>query len=256
MNSRMAWTAALCGIGMALAPNAQAQYSIAAPHKGVALQIWNQDLTGSLGGTDAGFTGTATINKDSDTSVGLNANIGKWELGYIKLDNNATGNVTGTFRFDGQVYAAGDTLTLQHEVGMFDVFRRWTFASSDEASVHGIFGFKVMDLKSEIRGVANPLQASLDETVPVPMIGAAGRFGPKDGIHGFGGFRVIDLGVSDVDAKLFDWSLGVAYQPTDKVRVALGYRSFNLDVEVTDLGDSGRIDLENKGLFFEAGFQF
>jgi hypothetical protein len=254
--NKMSWAAALWGVGMALAPSAQAQYSIAAPHKGVSLQVWNQDLTGSLGGTDAGFTGTATISKSSDTSVGVDANLGKWELGYISLDQSTTASVIGTFKFDGQTYAAGDTLSLNHKVGMFDIFHRWTLASSDESTVHATFGFKVLDLKSEIRGVANPIQASLDETVPVPMVGLAGRFGPKNGVHGFGGFRIIDLGVSDVDVKLVDWSVGVAYQPTDRVRIAAGYRSFTMDIEITDLGDSGKIDLENKGLFFQAGIQF
>jgi long-subunit fatty acid transport protein len=241
---------------LALAGAAHAQYSIAAPHRGAAVNLWFQDLGGSVGGVDAGFQGTATVVDDSSTAVGVNGNVGKWEIGYTSMSNDTQGNVQATFRFDNQVYTAGDTLRIKHDVSMFDVFRRFTVASTDQSTVHALFGFKVLDLDSEVRGTTNPLNATLDETVPVPMIGFGARMGPKDSVHGFAGLRWIQLGAGDVDAGFLDWSLGAAYQPTDRLRVALGYRQFDLDVEVKDLGDSGEVELDNAGLFFEAGVQF
>lgn len=255
MRHRSFLLAAALGVA-ALAAPARAQYSIAAPHRGAALNLWFQDLDGTVRGVDAGFQGSATVAKDSSTSVGVNGNFGKWELGFADLSNDTTAQVRSTFRFDNQVYTAGDTLQVSHDVKMFDVFRRFTFASSDASTVHGLFGFKVMNLSSTIRGSVNPLSADLDETVPIPMIGFGARIGPKDSVHGFAGLRWMSIGVGDVDASFLDYSLGAAYQPTENLRLALGYRNFNLDVEVTDLGNSGQVDFDNGGLFFEAGVQF
>lgn len=242
---------------LAFATQAQAQYSIASPHRGVDVNLWNQELSGSVGGTVTGLNGSASVNPDKDSSFGVSGNLGKWELAFNSLDNNTSATVNATFRFDGNTYLAGDTLTIKHEVKMFDVFRRWTLGSSENGQAHAVFGFKVLDFDSQVtsRTIAG-LSGKLDETVPVPMIGVGGTFGPRDGIHGFAGFRLIDLGVSDVEAKLFDYSLGVAYQPNEQTRIALGYRSFNMDIEITDVGDSGRIDLENEGLFFSVGMKF
>lgn len=247
---------ALAATMMALVGAAHAQYSIAAPNAGVGVNAWFQDMGGSVGGVDAGFQGTAQVQDDSSTALGLNGNFGKWEIGYTSTSNDTTANVQQTFRFDNQVYTAGDTLRIEHDVSMFDVFRRFTLASTEQATFHALFGFKVLDLDSEVRGTVNPFQASLDETVPVPMIGFGARVGPRDSVHGFAGLRWIQIGAGDVDAGFLDYSLGAAYQPTDRLRVALGYRRFDLDVEVTSLGDSGQIELDNSGLFFEAGVEF
>jgi len=240
----------------ALAAPGRAQYSLAAPHRGIGVSVWRQDLSGELGGTDAGFQGQATLAEQGDSSFGLQANLGRWELGFTSLSHRTTAQVQATFRYDGQVYNAGDSLRLKHEVNMFDAFRRFPLSTSDSSSVFALAGVKVLGFESRVRGTQNQAEASLDETVPVPMLGLAFRAGPRDGVHLFGGVRAIRLGVGDVDAGMFDASLGLAYQPGDALRLALGYRDYSLDVEVRGGSDSGRLDLGNDGLFFEAGLRF
>lgn len=235
---------------------ASAQYSIAAPHRGVGVQVWFEDLEGEVGGRDPGFSGSADIQADGAAVAGLTGNLGRLELGFMTMDHDTQAPVRSTFRFDGQTYNAGDTLVLDQRVTMFDIFKRRTFASSDASTVHALYGLKVLGFESKVRGTVNPTTADLDETVPLPMIGMAARVGPKDSIHGFAGFRLMSLGIGDVDAKILDWSIGAAYQPTPRIRAAVGYRSFTLDVDVEDGARSGRLDIDHTGPFVEVGIQF
>lgn len=256
----MRWTKAGLAMGLALtaAGAARAQFSVANPHAGVSLYVWNQDLSGTIGGTTGGANGSGTLQEDGDSTVGLTLNWGKWELGYTRLDNTATGTVNSTFTFDGQTYTAGQTFRLEEEIGMFDLFRRFTLASTESTTVHAMFGFKVLDLKMDARTTSGPaVRGTLDETAPLPMIGIAGRFGPRTGLAGFAGIRYFGLEVGDVDASVGDISLGLDYRSDAGFHAALGWRSFEIDAKFNEGNvDSGKVDLENDGLFFEVGMKF
>lgn len=246
--------AAVLGAGLGSAVHAQ--FSQANSERGVSLFVWSEELSGDVGGRNGAISGQGRINDDKNTAVGIAGNFGKWELAYTKLDHDTTGSVNTTFTFDGRTFTAGDTFRLRHDVSMFDIFRRHTFVSNPQTTISGLFGFKVLGIDSNLQGTSGAstgINSSLDETVPLPMIGVVGRFGPRQGLQGFAGLRYFNLDVSDNEAEVLELNVGVAYRRSN-FHGAVGYRSFGLDVE-SDAGQttSASIDLENEGIYFQFG---
>jgi len=255
-NQRVALAAVLA---LGILPAARAQFSIANPERGVSLYAWSEDLAGSIGGASGGVAGTGAIAEDGETVVGITGNLGKWELGFAQLDHTTTGLATTTFSFDGTTYTAGDTFRLQHDVSQFDVFRRFTLVGNDSTNVFVLGGFKVLGIESNLRGTSGGstgLTADVDETVPLPMLGLAGRFGPKQGLQFFGGVRFFSLEIDDNEAEVLEGNVGVAYR-RNKLHGAVGYRTFELDVDIEKGSPtSASLDLENSGIYFEVGLGF
>ncbi len=240
-------------------PSASAQFAVANSERGAAAFVWSQELSGSIGGTTGGTAGSGSLTGDSDSSFGVAGNFGRWEFGFVSMENESTGTVQSTFTFDGATYTAGSTFQVSQDIAMVDLFRRFTLGSAmGNANVHALFGLKFLDMDVDARSLTGPpAQGNVDGSIPLPMLGLAARFGPKSGIQGFASAKFFKLAISDVDASVTDLNLGVAYRIPGGFHAALGWRKFELDADFDEgKATSGSVDLENDGLYFEVGLKF
>ncbi len=179
------------------------------------------------------------------------------EIGLSFFDYSQTGTGTGGITFLGTNFTSNvrsdfQIRGVQGTVGL-DVF------NSEWVRVGVLAGVDFLDVDLRVDGTAGGITTSqrIDESLPVPVVGLRADVGIIPNLRVGGQVVGLDLNVSDYDARLVDWELGLHWSPFPVVEVFAGYRDMSIQFAgPLDSNNDVDVDVGLSGPFLGVGVSF
>lgn len=265
MKSASAVIAALVVTGWGL--DALAQDSMIA----VKVRRWQAEIQGEIKVDDSGFEGT---NIDVDDTFGFDEEedfdelhvtmglplLGRFNYQFLRGEYDGTRTLSADITFAGTTFTASTQIDAKLEFQAHTLL--WQFGASTpgvigaDVGAGGIAGVKYFDLTGTVDDAFGNSE-SVDIKAPLPVIGAYLNFNLA---------KFLSVNAQIHGIKFPDtWNIGLVgifYDATVSVDAkfsmlfaGVGYRLMKLDVEYENSHDAD-VELDLKGMFFEAGISF
>ena len=243
-------------------------FACSAPSASVGVHVGQFALDGDLGLATAAAGGAVTPTSfdglglgDDSTSLGadvlLNFGIPTLVLSAVQADFSGSGALADDFTVGNGTIPGGTSVASALDVSMYQAFFLFEVVPGDTVDLAIGLGVDMLEFDGSFTGtvVGNSETLALDQTVPVPVLGAraAVALGPV-ALSAFLTGADWELGDLEVSAVDLDLRAGVnVYGPLDGF---LGYRKNSLDIDYVDGEDAGQLDFGIGGLYLgvQAGF--
>lgn len=222
------------------------------------VQVWHHELEGTLGGRTAGTRSTARLDPGTatDTGVALALRLfGPVMLGfsYLPLSVDTTFTSDQNFSFGGLNFGFTAPGTVQYRLPMYEGDLRVNVLDGSWGRLGVIGALKVLDTDVTVNAMG--LTERFTQTIPIPMLGLCGQVNFTEQVKAYGSFKLLDVDLDDVRAKVDDWELGIIGDlPVGEhnVRAAGGYRRLALElISAPDTTDEAFLDVSHSGPFGE-----
>ncbi len=221
----------------------------------VSLKLGYQTLTpsGTLAGAKNGVGTRIDIERDmnlddnEDLTAELAFQLGRsrLSLGYLPMEYVGTGTLTVTGTYNGRTITASDTVRTKVKLDLYELGYTFNLINLDDGPIRFQLGpelaVKVVDAEVDFTDVTAGFTEHDSATVPIPTLGARTRVGLSD-------FLAVTarVGYMEYDGNSFmDAEAQLEFSPVPLVGIYGGYRTFNLDVDETDL----TVDVDFSGPF-------
>ncbi len=245
MNARLTSVVLLAGMLLVLPVGAAAVH--AASMEGIAYW-WSEELSGSVSGNVSGATGDGTLADDDSDRIGFEFStsvLGGLQVGYLPLSHTTV--VSGTFSFNGTTFPSGGT--LDYDLDIMELFKKFRVGKIGGNKFSFLAGVKWLQIDATISDGINT--STFDEDVPLPQIGFSTQLSLGRGMKLEGEFKIFDLEVNDVDAKFYDYKIGVSYHTEGNLDMVAGYRKLSIDAtDNPGTSDEATLDIDHAGPYF------
>lgn len=236
-------------------------------HEG-ELTIWQNELSGSLNLSNAGynlrtnFKGDGNFSKETTAGLGWVYNIGKLSDVYIhynKIENSGRLRAVGTgaVAFNGINYTVVGgvaTIDMNLKMDIFDILGAREITRGENGHIDFVYGLKIMKCSFNAVDAANAANTSnYDITLPIPNFGVRGVYHMSKDWDAYGQFSGFSLNRSGKSGTLKYLNFGVEYkikkQTSQNVdwSVALGYK----DEYIKGTDGNNNIVIEHRGPEFK-----
>jgi len=197
------------------------------------------DASGSFGASAAGVAGTP-INVDStvrfkrsnQTTLEAAVQLGdvRAALNYFPLNFSGDGVLGSAVQYNGQTFAAGDTLHASLKADVFDASLTYYMVNMDDLPSRLQLGVeaavKLVRATTTMQDRTTGVTQSVSTTLPMPTLGARGRVAISDfiGLTGRAGY------LSFAGNHFLDSEMQVEFSPLPTVGFYAGYRLIDLKV--------------------------
>jgi hypothetical protein len=178
---------------------------------------------------------------DFDDSDGLMAEAAvllgpfRLSLGYLPLKSSGTATLTQDITFEGQTFAASETVKGEMDFDLYDLGLTWYLINFDDLPVRIQLGpelsIKVLDGEISMSNRTTGIREEISGTVPIPTIGLRGRVGLSDYLALTGRVGYIGYG----DNSFLDVDAQIEFSPLPMIGVFGGYRYLDLEVDESDI---------------------
>ncbi len=213
-------------------------------------------LAGNQNGVGAQLDVEQDMNLDDSEDVTAEAALQfgamRLSLGYLPVSYSGTGTLTVSGTFNGQTITAGDTVSTDVNLDIYDLGLTLNLVNLDDGPIRLQLGpeiaVKVVDASVDFVDTTALFTESESGTFPIPTIGARARVGLSDFISVVGRVGYLEYD----DNSFLDAEAQIEFSPLPMVGVYAGYRMFELKIDDTDLF----VDLEFSGPFVGALVRF
>ncbi len=208
----------------------------------------------SLGIDDSEAVFGGRIDLQGDTS--------HWSISHSSTSSSATGgDLAANLEIDGITLSGIVPVDTEMEVGATSVLWTHDWGLGDTAHFGLGFGVTALQLGADFSGeeLGNPgvpVTASMDETLPVPLIGVrlGGDVGP---IRLEASYAFLNVDAEDAEVSVTDFDVYTGLDILgDFGSLVVGYREFSIDAEFESDSDSANLDLTLGGPYAGVRFGF
>jgi hypothetical protein len=173
----------------------------------------------------------------------------KLRLHYLPIKYEQEATIQRQIVFAGQVFNVGIPATATVDWKFWRFGYEWDFISRSSGFLGLVTELKYNQVRGEIGTPIANLDATAEQTAPVPAIGLVGRgyLSKNVSITGeFTGFKLPDAFIEEFDGAFWDFDIYGTVNLGRNAAVQAGYRS--LDVDYIADEDLGRLKM--KGIYF------
>jgi hypothetical protein len=155
----------------------------------------------------------------------------KFNLEYIPLKSDADKVLTQAIQFNGQTYTAGTRVQSSLDLKLFKGGYEYDFLAGRLGFLGGTLDVLVVSANMELKAPDLAIDQKEDKTVPLPLIGLAGRIYPIRWVNLTARVSGLPLGgygyIVDAEASL-------SINPIKYVGISGGYRYFDTNLKYND----------------------
>lgn len=167
----------------------------------------------------------------------------------IDLDSDGRNRLSSSIRFDGETYAANETVRTRFDLSHDDIVLYYEVLDNWINLDVGL-DLKRFDGQVSISGSSNTTRSSIDIDATVPLLYLSARFDlPFSGLYI--GADISSFSIDDSSAE--DMTLKLGYLSDIGLGIEGGIKTFSLELDDADDLDT---DIEYDGLFVNAFFNF
>lgn len=213
-------------------------------------------LAGNKGSIGAHLDVENDLNLDDSEEVTAEAafQLGavRLSLGYLPINYAGTGKLTVSGTYNGQTLTANDVVSTDVQLDIYDLGLTLNLVNIDDGPLRFQLGpelaVKLVDAEVKLVNETANYTEQESATVPIPTLGARARIGLSDFVSLVG-----RVGYLEYDQNSFlDAEAQIEFSPLPMVGVYAGYRTFELEIDESDLF----VDLEFSGPFVGALVRF
>ena len=180
----------------------------------------------------------------------------KWSLwGQAwRTDNSGSAILTDDVEWEDLVFKAGTNVGGVIETSVLRLFFGRTFSTGSRHEFGAGLGLHWFEIEAYLQGDVlssegdlNFERSSVDAAVPLPNIGGWYHYALSERWLFEARLDWLSASVGDYSGSLWNANLGVQWQMTDHLGLALSYQAFQLDGDVSDDDWRGGAELENRG---------
>jgi len=187
---------------------------------------------GGLAATPVNVDSTLHLARSNQMTVEAALQLGDFRAGlnYFPIKFSGDGVLGTAVQYNGQTYAAGNTVHASLEADVFDASLTYYLLNMDDLPSRLQLGVeaavKIVHATSSMTDKTTGLTQSVSTTLPIPTLGARGRVALSDlvGLTGRAGY----LGYAG--NHFLDSEMQVEFSPLPTVGVYVGYRLIDLKV--------------------------
>lgn len=198
------------------------------------------DTRGSFGASAGGLAGTpidvnSTLHLGRSNGVTAEAALQlgdmRASLNYFPLNFSGYGSSPSAIQYNGQTYAAGDTLYASLKADVYDASLTYYLVNMDDLPTRLQFGLeaavKVVHATSSLQDLTAGQTQTLSATLPMPTFGVRGRVALSDfiGLSGRAGY------MGYAGNRFLDGELQIEFSPLPASGIYAGYRLIKLKVD-------------------------
>lgn len=150
-------------------------------------------------------------------------------------------------QFDGNTYNAGRLVRSTLNLNMVGVGYGYRALKTERYELDGTLSVQITNVKATADVPADAQHGGDSYTVPLPFIGAEGRWEVLRKWWLTGRYQWLGATVGDVKGSIHDWRVGVQWQFNPHLGVGLQYRDFDINVDSRSNSHPGRVDLKFRG---------
>jgi len=157
--------------------------------------------------------------------------------------------------YDADTYRVNEVVDSTLNLRLFGLTYGFRMIANDRMEITPTIGVQIGEYKTNAVVRSRVLREPSGDVSPVPTIGADLRYDFTKRWSVEGRVQYVKVSVSDIDADLLDWRVGINWRFNSHFVVGAGYRSFSISAESFDEGSSGLVDLKVSGplVYLRAG---
>ena len=168
-------------------------------------------------------------------------------LSGLNTQRDGRARLTRAIDYDDETYRVGEIVDSSINLRLFGFTYGFRMISNEKLEVTPTLGIQIGEYTTNAVVRSRIVREPTGDVSPVPVIGADLRFDFTKRLSVEGKVGYVKAEVSDIEASLLDWRVGVTWRLNPHFVVGAGYRSFNINAESFDEDSSGLIDLTVAG---------
>jgi hypothetical protein len=173
----------------------------------------------------------------------------KFNFSYLPMKWDADQAVPREIQFEGRTYPPGSRVQSHLNLNLFKAGYELDFLTGRFGFLGATFDVLISDYDLELRAPALAIDEASRSTLPVPMVGLAGRISPVKRLSFSGKISGLPLGGY---GHIFDAEASVEFNPIRFAGVSAGYRYLDAKVE----WEENRADYRLEGPFLTLKMRF
>jgi hypothetical protein len=166
---------------------------------------------------------------------------------------SASTQLQRTITFEDDTFAINARVASKLDLTLFGLTYGYRFLKRERFELDATFSIQIAEADANITGrdangnQIRSAQDAEDGVAPIPLLGLEGRFDFGSRWSAEGRLQYIGANTEGVDASILDARLAVTWRQNPYLVYGIGYRRFEIDVDVDRDDDSGRLDLSIDG---------
>jgi hypothetical protein len=195
---------------------------------------------------------------DVEDVLGLDENISSYDVGiewrffdrhrltvsYFDLTRDASSSFSGTI---GDTTFTNEVVNTEFKWNTAAAIYTWDFLQTNKYELGLSIGAHVTTFKFTVAGLGANLE-SKSVTAPLPVLGLTGAYAFTPKLIARGDFGWFGIKVGEVEGNQLALNFDLEYNMWKHVGFGVGYKFYNLDVEITEDDFKGSIDTKYNGL--------
>ncbi len=180
----------------------------------------------------------------------------KVRFNYFQLNRRATVPLQRNILFGDDLYTINEITAARLDVSDFSATYSYLFMRRERFEIGASLGLHLFQFEGAADIPARFVENSSERSGPLPAIGLEGAVRLTRRLHAELRVEYLDVHVDDMDLGLTNWRARVFYRFNDNVSVGVGYTALRQRFDIVDPGESGALNLENRGaeVMFRVGF--
>ena len=208
-------------------------------------------------GTEVGFEDTLLL-EDSltvlrvDGQLRLTRHLG-FHFGYYNLSRMAENTIiTEQIQFGDELISAQGIVDSTFETEVIKAVLAISFINDGSTEIGISLGGNIIFLNAEVYAdvlnSTNDISESIEETVPLPLVGAYMNFTVAPGLLFKGSFQFVAVAIDEIDGSASDFRAVMEYYPLKNLGFGAGINLLSIDVEVNTTDFTGSFNYKYTGL--------
>jgi len=218
---------------------------------------------------DAGTLGTDLSGED-DLGLGKNKVLARGDVWFrmkerhrarissyfIPLNRRANTVLDRTIDFGNETFNVNERIESELKLNLLAITYAYSFVKNDRMELGASLGFDIVEFEAKATVPARLRTEREERSGPAPLVGLDGTVRIHGKWYAEARAQYLKVNISDVKGTLKTYDVNVMYRLHPNVTLGLGYSGFGINVDSTNLGDSGLIDISTGGpmLFARVGF--
>lgn len=171
----------------------------------------------------------------------------KLRFGYFQSKRDASTVLDRQVVFGDEVYQNAERVESKFDVSDFNLTYAYMFLRRDRFELGASLGLHLYQFEAEASVPARLVEESEKRAGPVPAAGLEALVRITDRVHVEARGEYLNVQVDEVEGSLRNWKAAVFYRFNNNIAIGAGYMALNTKVLVTETGDSGRLNFDNRG---------
>lgn len=218
---------------------------------------------------DSGTVGTDLSGED-DLGLGKNKVLARGEVWFrmkerhrarissyfVPLNRRANTVLDRTIDFGNETFVVNERIESELKLNLLAITYAYSFVKNDRMELGASLGFDIVEFEAKATVPARLRTEREERSGPAPLVGLDGTVRIRGKWYAEARAQYLKVNISDVKGTLKTYDVNVMYRLHPNVTVGLGYSGFGINVDSTNVGDSGLIDISTGGpmLFARVGF--